>query len=104
MATLKSVKSWYDEVDVLIIGCGLSGAVTAITVHDLDHKANILIIEKNPKGFFLSSFSLLLMGRSKISSNSGWVHAPPVFQQNWCSFLIITKAILDASVSLSEKR
>ncbi|MDB4292757.1 hypothetical protein N9954_05065 [Maribacter sp.] len=50
MATIQSVNQWSAEVDILLVGCGLSGTVSAIPAHDLDPKAQILILEKIPKG------------------------------------------------------
>lgn len=49
MASLNGVKKWDVETDILILGYGLSGAVTAIEAHDIDPDAEILIVEKNPE-------------------------------------------------------
>ena len=64
MATLRSVEHWADETDILIIGCGLSGTVTAITAHDTSKSDDILIIEKNPIG--------LEGGNARASGQSLW--------------------------------
>ena len=39
---------WEKEVDVVIVGYGLTGAVAAVTAHDAG--AKVLILEKMPKG------------------------------------------------------
>ena len=49
MATLKSVESWDDTADVVVVGFGLAGAVTAISAHDRDTEADILVLEKMPE-------------------------------------------------------
>jgi succinate dehydrogenase/fumarate reductase flavoprotein subunit len=49
MTSLQSVRSWGDEADVLVLGFGLAGAVTAIEAFDADPKADVLIVEKNPE-------------------------------------------------------
>jgi len=41
-------KKWNKEADVVVVGYGGAGAVTAITAHDLGSK--VLIVEKAPKG------------------------------------------------------
>lgn len=46
MASLDSITAWDDETDVLIVGYGLAGAVTAIEAHDTDPDADILLIDK----------------------------------------------------------
>lgn len=46
MASLRSVKHWDDETDVLIAGYGVAGCAAAIEAHDADPKADILIVEK----------------------------------------------------------
>ncbi len=51
MASLSSVKDWQDEADVVIVGCGLSGAITAIEAHDTDGAADVMIIEKMPERY-----------------------------------------------------
>lgn len=51
MASLGSVKRWDDEADVVVLGFGLSGAVTAMTAHDTDPDADVLIVEKMPEQF-----------------------------------------------------
>jgi len=51
MASLKSVTSWDEEVDVLICGFGCAGASAAIEAHDADPSAQLLMIEKAPKAF-----------------------------------------------------
>src|SRR3546814_9155095 len=37
---------WDEETDVLVIGCGFAGSVTAIAAHDAG--ARVLIVEKMP--------------------------------------------------------
>lgn len=51
MASPGSIKRWDDEADVVVLGFGLSGAVTAMTAHDTDPNADVLIIEKNPEKY-----------------------------------------------------
>lgn len=51
MASLNSVTTWDEEVDVLICGFGCSGASAAIEAHDTDTSANILLVEKAPEEF-----------------------------------------------------
>lgn len=51
MASLNSVKSWDEEVDVLICGFGCAGASAAIEAHDVDPSARVLLIEKAPQEF-----------------------------------------------------
>jgi succinate dehydrogenase/fumarate reductase flavoprotein subunit len=46
MASLDSITAWDDETDVLIVGYGLAGAVTAIEAHDADPDADILLVDK----------------------------------------------------------
>ncbi len=46
MASLRSVKHWDDETDVLIAGYGVAGCAAAIEAHDADPGADILIVEK----------------------------------------------------------
>lgn len=48
MASLASVKTWDETADVVVVGFGLSGAITAIEAHDTDAKADVLILEKMP--------------------------------------------------------
>jgi len=51
MASLSSVTEWWDETDVLILGFGLAGAVTAIEAHDAERQADVLIVEKMPERY-----------------------------------------------------
>ncbi len=51
MASLKSVETWHEEVDVLICGYGCAGASAAIEAHDTAPDARLLIIEKAPEEF-----------------------------------------------------
>jgi len=51
MASLKSVTSWDEEVDILICGFGCAGSSAAIEASDADPAAKILIIEKAPEEF-----------------------------------------------------
>ncbi|HEY9092568.1 FAD-dependent oxidoreductase [Parasphingorhabdus sp.] len=51
MASLNSVKTWDEEVDVLICGYGCAGASAAIETYDLDSNARLLVIEKAPQEF-----------------------------------------------------
>ncbi len=51
MASLNSVQSWDEEVDVLICGYGCAGASAAIEAFDTDPDARILLVEKAPKEF-----------------------------------------------------
>jgi succinate dehydrogenase/fumarate reductase flavoprotein subunit len=48
MVSLSSVKDWQDEADVVIVGYGLSGAITAIEAHDTDGASDVVILEKMP--------------------------------------------------------
>lgn len=52
MASLESVKNWDDETDILVVGCGLSGVVTAIVAHTGGAKRNaksqVLDFNANP--------------------------------------------------------
>ncbi|MEM8890761.1 MAG: FAD-binding protein [Bacteroidota bacterium] len=64
MATLGSIKTWDDEADIVIVGCGLSGTVAAITTFDTNPDTDVLIIEKNPAG--------LEGGNSRASGQSLW--------------------------------
>ncbi len=49
MASLDGVTNWNEEADVVVLGFGLSGAVTAICAYDGDPDADVLIVEKMPK-------------------------------------------------------
>jgi succinate dehydrogenase/fumarate reductase flavoprotein subunit len=51
MASLNSVTSWDEEVDVLICGFGCAGASAAIEAYDIDPTAKLLIVEKAPEEF-----------------------------------------------------
>lgn len=51
MASLNSVTTWHDEVDVLICGYGCAGASAAIEAYDTNPYARLLVIEKAPKEF-----------------------------------------------------
>jgi succinate dehydrogenase/fumarate reductase flavoprotein subunit len=51
VSSLASIAEWADEADVVILGFGLAGAVTAIEAHDADPAADILIVEKMPAEF-----------------------------------------------------
>lgn len=62
MASLNSVREWYDETDVLICGFGLAGAAAAIEAHDADPHADVLILEKMPEA--------LAGGNSRVSGQS----------------------------------
>ncbi len=44
----KIPKKWHEEADVVVVGYGGAGATAAITAHDKG--ANVLILEKAPKG------------------------------------------------------
>ena len=46
LATNKHLPAWDREVDVLVVGYGLAGAVSAITAHDAG--AKVLLLEKMP--------------------------------------------------------
>jgi len=46
--SLKDIR-WDDEADIVILGSGLSGCVTAIEAHDTDPSAEILLLEKMPE-------------------------------------------------------
>jgi succinate dehydrogenase/fumarate reductase flavoprotein subunit len=46
MASLRAVQSWDDDVDVVVLGYGLAGAVAATTAADADPSADVLILEK----------------------------------------------------------
>ncbi len=50
MASLAAVGSWDREVDVVVVGSGMAGTVTAIEAYDTDPSAAILIVEKMPEG------------------------------------------------------
>lgn len=45
----EGLRQWAYDADVVVIGSGLSGCVTAITAHDSDPSARILVIEKMPE-------------------------------------------------------
>ena len=62
MATLNKVLHWDDEADVVVLGFGLAGAVTAIEAHDVDHDADVLIVEKMPEA--------LAGGNSRVSGQT----------------------------------
>lgn len=51
MASLKSVTSWDEEVDIVICGFGCAGASAAIEACDADPSASLLIVEKAPEEF-----------------------------------------------------
>ena len=51
MASLKSVSSWSEDVDVVICGYGCAGASAAIEAYDTDPSARLLIIEKAPQEY-----------------------------------------------------
>lgn len=51
MASLASVTRWDDEADVVIAGYGVAGAAAAIEAHDIDPKADILVLEKMSEPF-----------------------------------------------------
>src|SRR5690606_23803070 len=42
---------WAEEADVVVLGSGLSGCVTAMTAYDTDPSAKILMVEKMPERF-----------------------------------------------------
>lgn len=42
---------WQHEADVVILGSGLAGCVTAIAAHDADPSAKIVIVEKMPERY-----------------------------------------------------
>ncbi|MSO65396.1 MAG: FAD-binding protein [Alphaproteobacteria bacterium] len=46
MASSQNIMKWSDEADVVILGYGLSGAVSAVVAKDADPQADILIVEK----------------------------------------------------------
>jgi succinate dehydrogenase/fumarate reductase flavoprotein subunit len=48
MASLHSVQRWDEETDVLVLGSGLSGTVTALEASAFDADADVLLVEKNP--------------------------------------------------------
>lgn len=77
MASLSSVTQWDDSADVVILGFGLAGAVTAITAHDIDPEADVLILEKNPARY--------AGGNSRASGQTLWcphdVEATVIYQQ-----------------------
>lgn len=43
------VRKWDLEYDIVVLGSGLSGCVTAITAHDEDPAASIVVLEKMPE-------------------------------------------------------
>lgn len=49
MASLSAVRTWHDEVDVLIAGYGVAGCAAALEAYRCDPAANILIVEKMPE-------------------------------------------------------
>ena len=51
MVSLASIKDWQAEADVVIVGYGLSGAITAIEAHDIDGVADVMILEKMPERY-----------------------------------------------------
>lgn len=54
--------SWDDEADLVVLGSGLAGCVTAIEAYDTDPGAKILMVEKMPKN--------LSGGNSRVSGQS----------------------------------
>jgi succinate dehydrogenase/fumarate reductase flavoprotein subunit len=46
MATLSAVSAWDREVDVLVVGAGLAGCVTAIAAREADPECDVLILDK----------------------------------------------------------
>lgn len=51
MASLQSVTTWHEEVDVLVCGYGCAGASAAIEAFDTQPDARLLVIEKAPKKY-----------------------------------------------------
>ena len=51
MASIKSVKQWDAEVDVLVCGFGCAGSSAAIEAYDAEPGLNLLMIEKAPQEF-----------------------------------------------------
>ncbi|MSO64849.1 MAG: FAD-binding protein [Alphaproteobacteria bacterium] len=49
MASLSGVRAWDETADVVVVGFGLSGAISAIEAYDTDPAADILIVEKMPE-------------------------------------------------------
>ncbi|MEE9611870.1 MAG: FAD-binding protein, partial [Desulfatiglandales bacterium] len=52
---MEQIKNWDQEADVVVVGYGLAGGVSAITVHDAG--ASVLLLEKmpNPGGISILS-------------------------------------------------
>src|SRR4051812_23108177 len=46
MATLSAVSAWHREVDVLVVGAGLAGCVTAIAAREADPECEVLVLDK----------------------------------------------------------
>ncbi|MBI3949276.1 MAG: FAD-dependent oxidoreductase [Acidobacteria bacterium] len=47
----QTIARWDEEADVVILGSGLAGCVSAIEAYETDHSANILIVEKMPERY-----------------------------------------------------
>ncbi len=43
---MQQVEKWQREVDVVVVGYGLAGGVSAVTAHDAG--ASVLLLEKMP--------------------------------------------------------
>ena len=45
---VQNIEKWDEEVDFLIVGCGLAGAAAAVEAHDIDPTAKVVVLEKMP--------------------------------------------------------
>jgi succinate dehydrogenase/fumarate reductase flavoprotein subunit len=46
MATLNAVTAWHLEVDVIVVGAGLAGCVTAVAAREADPTCDVLVVDK----------------------------------------------------------
>jgi succinate dehydrogenase/fumarate reductase flavoprotein subunit len=91
MSSLKSVKNWDDECDVLICGYGCAGASAAIEAHDTDPSARIVVIEKAPEKF--QGGNARVSGQSLLISKD--VEALKSYQRAMSASNPIPEALLD---------
>lgn len=49
--TTKTTSEWTESVDIVILGSGLAGCVSAITAYDTDPDTDVLVIEKMPEEY-----------------------------------------------------
>ena len=77
---------WGNRPFGLFSGFGRADIESSVSTGHIEKLTGKKAKKKIQRDFSSVLFSLLLMGRSKISSNSGWVHAPPCFSTELVQF------------------